>query len=391
MKAIYYYLSPVILLAFAACNDNEQQSCTVTVRVIPPAMDTEVSFEDIKVTLTNKAQGTTYSALCSTEGVASLQVEYGEYTVAVHYQTPSGIIYSGRIESLSLLPEQVETLQPVELHLTQSPTHAIVIKEIFYAGHTLELGIRYLADQYITLYNNSDATIYLDGLCVGMVDPANSTESPWMKYTNMERIPISSFTWQFPGSGTEYPLLPGKETTIATNAVDHTSGEYNHPSAIDLSTADWAFWDAALDLQSINPGVKPLNLISNLNPMMGGYNFPATGATIIVFRMEDAENYINNPANKELRPEATNQDRRYLMIPKEWILDCVECIENPTLPSPKRVPAELDNGSIYIPEGIYSGYSVIRKKAPGQTGQTIYQDTNNSTEDMEISTPTLKK
>ena len=390
MKAIYYYLSPVILLAFAACNDNEQQSCTVTVRVIPPAMDTEVSFEDIKVTLTNKAQGTTYSALCSTEGVASLQVEYGEYTVAVHYQTPSGIIYSGRIESLSLLPEQVETLQPVELHLTQSPTHAIVIKEIFYAGHTLELGIRYLADQYITLYNNSDATIYLDGLCVGMVDPANSTESPWMKYTDMSRIPISDFTWQFPGNGTEYPLLPGKETTIATNAVDHTSGEYNHSSAIDLSKVDWCFWDASLE-QAIAPGVTPMKLIVNLNPNRWAYQFPATGPTFLIFRIENIETFINDSASQSPKPQVTNQNKLYLMIPKEWILDCVECIENPTLPSPKRVPAELDNGSIYIPEGIYSGYSVIRKEVPGQAGQIIYQDTNNSTEDMEISTPTLKK
>lgn len=389
MKAIYY-LSPVILLAFAACNDNEQQSCTVTVRVLPPAIDAVASFENVEVTLTNKAQGTTYSALCSSEGVATLHVEYGEYTVAVHYQTPSGIIYNGRIESLSLLPEQADTLQPVELHLTQSPTHAIVIKEIFYAGHTIEKGRSYLADQYITLYNNSDATIYLDGLCIGMVDPANSIESPWMKYTDMKRIPISDFTWQFPGSGAEYPLLPGKETTIATNAVDHTSGEYNHSGAIDLSKVDWGFWDASLE-QAIAPGVTPMKLIVNLNPSRWAYQFPATGPTFMIFRIENIEAFINDSANKEPRPQANNQNKLFLMIPKEWILDCVECIENPTLSSPKRVPAELDNGSIYIPEGIYSGYSVIRKKIPGQAGRTIYQNTNNSTEDMEISTPTLKK
>lgn len=389
MKAIYY-LSPVILLALAACTDSEQQSCTVTIRVLPPEVDAVVHFENIKVTLTNKAQGTTYSALCSSEGVTSLQVEYGEYTVAVHYQTPSGIIYNGRIESLSLLPGQAETLPPVELHLTQSQTHAIVIKEIFYAGHKIEEGIRYLADQYVTLYNNSDATIYLDGLCIGLVDPANSTTSPWMKHTDMSRIPISDFTWQFPGNGTEHPLLPGKETIIATNAIDHTSGEYNHSDAIDLSKADWGFWDNSLE-QAIAPGVSPLKLIVNLNPSRWAYQFPATGPTVILFRIENIKTFINDSANKAPKPQVNNQDKLYLMIPKEWILDCVECIENSTLESPKRVPAELDNGFIYIPQGIYSGYSVIRKKIPGQAGKTIYQDTNNSAEDMEISIPTLKK
>lgn len=385
MKAIYY-LSPIILLAFAACSNNEQQSCAVTIRVVAPETDAALRFENVKVTLTDKTLGTVYSAVCSTEGIASLHVEYGEYTVAVHYQTPSGIIYGGRIESLALLPGQVEMLQPVELRLTQSETNALVIKEIFYAGHTFEYIIRYLADQYITLYNNSDATIYLDGLCIGMVDPANSIESPWMKHTDMKRIPISDFTWQFPGSGKEYPLLPGKETTIATNAVDHTSGEYNHPDAIDLSKVDWGFWDANLDLQSIAPGVKPLNLILNLNPIMGGYNFPSSGPTVIVFRIEDTENFINNPENKSSRPGSSNLKKLYLMIPKEWVIDCVECIENAG--SSKRVPTELDNGAIYIPEGIFSGYSVIRKI---EAGQAIYQDTNNSSEDMVISTPALKK
>lgn len=51
----------------------------------------------------------------------------------------------------------------------------------------------------------------------------------WVKYTDMKRIPVADMTWQFPGSGKEYPLLPGAETTIATNAVDHTEANISMP------------------------------------------------------------------------------------------------------------------------------------------------------------------
>ena len=79
-------------------------------------------------------------------------------SVAVHYQSVSGIIFSGRLESLSLLPEQGEEVMKVQLQLARSKINALVIKEIYYVGCKGELGADYQADQYVTLYNNSDET-----------------------------------------------------------------------------------------------------------------------------------------------------------------------------------------------------------------------------------------
>ena len=79
-----------------------------------------------------------------------------------------------------------------------------VIKEIYFGGCKGLNNEEYKDDQYVTLYNNSDQTIYLDGLCLGIVDPGNNLESPWMNYTDMKRIPVNDLTWQFPGSGKEY-------------------------------------------------------------------------------------------------------------------------------------------------------------------------------------------
>lgn len=382
-----FYLLLVLLLFLASCSDDENRSSSVYIQLLPPDGYSTLPYEEMEVTLTNKDQGTMYSLHCSSTGQASFSVEPGYYTASVHYQAASGLVFSGRIESLSLLRDEAEAI--IELPLLLAKTSALVIKEIYFGGCKGQNNKDYQADQYVTLYNNSDQIVYLDGLCLGIVDPGYNQESPWMNYTDMERIPVNDLTWQFPGSGKEYPLAPGEETTIATNAVDHTGGEYQHANSVDLSGVDWGFWDVNLERQTIAAGVKPMTLLVNLNPLLVMYSLPVFGPTFMVFSLQESpEKYVQNPENREPRPKANNQDKQYLMVPKEWVIDCVECVKD--IDSPKRVPNELDNGKCYIPGDRYSGRSIIRKKAGTTDGRTIYQDTNNSTEDMEVTSATLK-
>lgn len=392
MKTIYYLLFTIILI-FSSCSEEEKNSCFVDIRLLAPEGHSGLPYEEMTVVLTNQSQGATYKSKSSSDGVAVFNVECGCYTVAVHYQSATGVIFSGRLESLALLPGRNETPDIVELQLARSETHALVIKEIYYGGCIGKLGIEYQADQYVTLYNNSEETLYLDGLCVAVVDPASGTESAWMKYTDMTRIPVNDLTWQFPGSGKEYPLAPEAETTIATNAVNHTGGEYQHANSVDLSGIDWGFWDVSLNSQNIQPGVNMMKLVANLNPNLSKYAFPVGGPTFMVFGLQgiSIEDYVENPDNREPRPQAANQNKRYLMIPKEWVIDCVECVENINMITRKRIPDELNHTPVYIPEGLYSGKSLVRKKIPGMEGRVVYQDTNNASEDFEVSIPLLKR
>lgn len=384
-----YYLFLILKLLMISCTEEGNLPYVVRIRLLPPDGYPALPLEKMKVTLTNKEVGTVYSSLSSSDGVASFTIESGYYAASVHHQTKAGLIFSGRIESLPLLADPGENPDRIDLPLLQSETSALIIKEIYYGGCKGVLDEEYQADQYVTLYNNSDQTIYLDGLCVGVVDPGNSLESPWIQHTDMRRIPVNDLTWQFPGNGREYPLLPGEETVIATNAVDHTGGEFQHTNSVDLSSADWGFWDMSLPRQNITAGVKPMKLLANLNPFLMMYAFPVGGPTFIVFDLQDSpEAYVQNPDNREPRPGAANRDKRYLMVPREWILDCIECIRDAN--APKRVPGTLDNGKCYIPGERYSGRSVIRKKTGTTAGRSVYQDTNNSSDDMEVVYATLK-
>ena len=382
-----FYLLLILFFALISCSEDGNRSSNVCIQLLPPKGYSTLHYEEMKVTLTNKDQGMVYSSDCSSTGQASFSVEPGYYSASVYYQAASGLVFNGRVESLSLLSDQEQSV--IELPLSLAKTNSLIIKEIYFGGCKGLNNKEYQADQYLTLYNNSDQTIYLDGLCVGVVDPGSNLESPWMNYTNMKRIPVNDLTWQFPGNGKEYPLAPGKETIIATNAVNHTGGEFQHVNSVDLSRADWGFWDVSLERQNITPGVKQMTLLVNLNPLLVMYSLPVFGPTFMVFSLQDSpEDYVLDSDNREPRPKSTGQEKRYLMIPQEWVIDCIECVKD--INSPKRVPNELDNGKFYIPGDRYSGRSVIRKKAGITDGRIIYQDTNNSAEDMEVTLATLK-
>ena len=103
----------------------------------------------MEVTLTNKDQGTVYSLHCSSTGQALFSVEPGYYAASVHYQAASGFVFSGRIESLSLLSDQDEAQGVIELPLSLAKTSALVIKEIYFGGCKGLNNEEYKDDQYV--------------------------------------------------------------------------------------------------------------------------------------------------------------------------------------------------------------------------------------------------
>ncbi|MEG1563424.1 MAG: DUF4876 domain-containing protein [Bacteroides sp.] len=392
-----YLLLLVLPMLLTACQDEENTSCTVSIQLIAPADCPALTFDDLLVTLTSKnGQATSYTARCNAIGLSVFNVEYGEYSAAVHYQMPSGAILNGRIESVLLDPRKENESQAIPLLLSHAKTNALIIKEIYYGGCLDKEGEWYMGDQYVTLYNNSAETLYLDGLCLAVVNPGtNFNPSPWIEENpNMKLIPVHDFTWQFPGKGNEHPLLPGTSTTIAANAVDHTSGEYGHPGAINLSKVDWAFWNETFKKQAIpSLGVTSLNLLLRTNPYGNKYNLPTVGPAFMVFSLqapEGAEAYVTNESNRKPQPGANIQNLKYLMVPREWILDCVDCVESKEQVPNYRVPVELNSVPAYMPMGSFKGYSLIRKQATTVNGRIVYQDTNNSAEDLTTIPASLK-
>jgi hypothetical protein len=96
-----------------------------------------------------------------------------------------------------------------------------VFKEIFYTGSKTEAGGNYYSDQFHEIYNNSDAVIYLDGLCIGLSTPLGSTATVWVNQDGsiMDRIPITFHALMF-GTGQQYLLQPRTSIVLAMDAID---------------------------------------------------------------------------------------------------------------------------------------------------------------------------
>ena len=105
-----FYLLLVLVFFLASCSEDGNRSSSVHIQLLLPEGYSTLPYEEMEVTLTNKDQGTVYSLHCSSTGQALFSVEPGYYAASVHYQAASGLVFSGRIESLSLLSDQEQGL-----------------------------------------------------------------------------------------------------------------------------------------------------------------------------------------------------------------------------------------------------------------------------------------
>lgn len=125
----------------------------------------------------------------------------------------------------------------------------------------------YGGHMYIELYNNSDATIYLDGMIVGSAFNYNVDAPLWtcaetQPFREEPRGVYAQFLQRFPGDGAQYPVAPGQTVVIADQAIDHSTVLSELP---DLTMADFEF---PFGGRANNPSIPDLNDVG-LKPIDG--------------------------------------------------------------------------------------------------------------------------
>jgi len=253
----------------------------------------------------------------------------------------------------------------------------LAFSELFYAGTEPF----YFRNQFYEIINNSDETVYLDGLHFANLVPSAATvnlpvwpESDAGKYVYAERI------WKIPGTGKDYPLAPGESFSMAQFAANHQLAQYNPKSPIDCSTSEFEF--------NMNNANFPEQHVF-YNGLAGKGSLPqyltsVMGGAYVIFRVPEGESYdpVNNKS-LQTRNLATTSANLYAKIPLTYIMDAVECGQNENMITAKRVPSLLDAGMTYV-GATYNSKGVRRKKSGvDSAGRPILQDTNNSTEDFE--------
>jgi hypothetical protein len=176
------------------------------------------------------------------------------------------------------------------------------------------LGESYGWGGYIELVNNSDSTIYLDGIVIGraIVSAYENPVFPCAGFAPLTLDPGGVWIgWSntFPGDGADYPLRPGELVLVATDAIDHSEIIVDGP---DLRGADFeSIGPADVD----NPAVP--NMVDS-GPgafVFHGMNFPSIYGVLA----------LALPVNVASLQTAVNPygSNTYSKIPRAAILDVV--------------------------------------------------------------------
>jgi len=275
-------------------------------------------------------------------------------------------ISGARTETLALAPDR---------------RGALLISEL-YGAAPLVAEVQWNYHHYLEVYNNSDTTVFLDGMILGWVFGHRFEYSNG--YTCLESAPFrndpdgvwSTSFHQFPGSGAEYPLAPGQNAVVAIDAIDHSQ---IHPSFPDLTHADFELLGPA-DVD--NPAVP------NMPDIGLEYDRLGHGMTLRIgwaFFLSQAVDIETLPRGQPW-PE---YDIEYVRFPRQALLDVLateknDALDEQNLPrcreSVHRNFDRLAGGFARKNDLEYSVQRIVIDYTPD--GRAILQDTNTSAVDL---------
>lgn len=363
----------------------------------------------LTITLTNNTEQLSYIRQTDLWGKLQLSdILPGEYTINV-----TGNLTGEEVSEITGNPDETgsslvafasnvsfrQNKQPdlSQLQLLSSITNAIIFKELYYCGSRTPSSGTYRNDGFYTIYNNSTQPVLLNNLYIGNAEHygALSTAGPlWPgeEQGNYKHV-YARTLWKII-AGDEPVLLNGGESiVIAVMAAPHNKdAQFNLNSPVDLSNADYEAYctDPANTYADYDAANMRLTFWPDYNYLWRISVF-GQGMILVSATPEEMENFETVTLPETFQdPYESEEYWLCKKIPLSYITDAVDLIQNATATNTKRFPPTLDSG-FATTDGIYTGKSVIRKVS-GQKGSiTIYQDTNNSTEDFEINDHPLSK
>lgn len=373
------FLILIVMLGVVACTeDDELKQHLVTIQLQFPdeiAVDDKSGYE---VMLRHKSKGFTVKAVSNENGMVSYQdIEPGLYTFSASISTQ----YLNRSRVLNgVLDAEVVSDYSNVLDLNMAVAGRFVISQFYYSGFFNGVKLNYV-DQFIEIYNNSNDTLYADGLSIVEHESDGKDPNNW-KVWEPTHIVVGSI-WTIPGDGTDVPVYPGKSLVIATNGKNHKSDIDGTPnSPVDLGNSDFEYYLHTVAEGGDNDYLDVPNLFEDFATYRGtrfAYDTRGGSAMALAWLPKDREAFIEN----NLVPYYRGNKTLYCCkIPNEWVEDAVEVVMTDR-DAFKRFDPSLDAGTIAIKAGSYSALCIRRKIAEVKNERNVLKDTNNSTLDFD--------
>lgn len=388
MKKYIYRISLLLtwMVVLVSCEkEYNVQFSTVDIALKVPTGIQNYELEDITLIFKEANSGIVTNATIDGAGKLNKNLPSGSYSVSlegkIEYVQDNNTI-NNKIKSYKD-GITISSGEPIKLDLDlfiRDEKAGFIFKEIFFTGTQTPENKAYNGDKYFIIYNNSDDTLYADGLIVAQSTFLTTTKRDY-KPNVMNEAFTTNDLFMIPGTGKEYPVLPGKQIIIANNAINHL--EYNSNS-INLQKADFEI-ELLSSINIDNPAVK--NTISISGSMtMHNRGFTSyilaklpEGTTVNDFKRNNLYTYSYLSGTREISANGYKMSNSF-------ILDAV----NLTVPAKFEwivTSPQLDMGWTYCgkvdADATRYGKTVLRKiLTTNPDGRIIYQDTNNSTVDF---------
>lgn len=270
------------------------------------------------------------------------------------------------------------------------PVDDLIISEIYFTGSLQTSGDQYNGDQYFRLYNNTDHTVYADGLTIFESQFLTTQKFNYTPDIMDEAVSVDAL-YTIPGSGREYPVEPGASLLIADMAINHRD---INPNSIDLSHADFEWYDESTDPRNAdidNPAVPNLDkwyCYTYTVWLLHNRGFKAYGvARIPVDRSTYLANYRYTCNYDQVTAAGTfPMSRDCYKLPNTWIRDVVTLSVASEYKWNVSAPA-LDSGWTHC--GTINGdknryFHAVRRKMAyiAADGRVVLSKTNNSAHDF---------
>ena len=349
------------------------------------------SPDSYTVTFTNTNTGEVTEFETQTKSVSVDQLLEGVYDVVATARY-SLYNYLGTAKAVVISSSDALT----SLKIKASKSSSLVFKEVFYSCSRTPSNAMYLKDNFFEVYNNGSEAVYVDGLCIATTSNYSSSsinfadENGYMvdtegNATSMKAddyVVLNGIIWQIPGDGKTYLLNPGESFVIASYATDHTAEDKN-PNSIDLSSAEFETVcdNYITNGQVDNPDSDNMILLNPAQATITKQYMPSVlNAGFILFApstpVENATLVANYASGKV--------SGTYTPVLRSDVLDGINWVKNSTALG--WLPEDIDAGKTFV-SGTYVNESIVRvKEGSSEAGDPVYKDTNNSTNDFEVST-----
>lgn len=272
-------------------------------------------------------------------------------------------------------------LRDVGIELVAARRGSLVVSEFFvYAAPVSGF---YTAAHYVEIYNNSDTTIYLDGIVLFRTSVTATCDE--LRHLRLDETGVwSGLLDRFPGTGRDYPIRPGEAKVMSVDAIDHRVIAQQLP---DLSTAEFELIGDPSDPN--NPFAADMERLAGARGSHGGQ---LGSDHVIGIALPSAGD------TTQLEKYTYLAGRRF-KIPREAVIDLASITFTPerfallksVLPSLERCVPFIANVFELGPAllGDDTNPIAIARKTLGRTssGAEILQRTRNSSRDLEYAQP----